>query len=89
MSVLGHWLVRRDRDAAYSIHFAEPNAYRDMPGYTVKGPYTPPDQLAGAVDRLTQMNECVRIYLNHDGAVRPGWLEEEVAATDAYLNRGQ
>jgi len=45
-------------------------------------------QLRGAVDRLTTMNECVRIFLNHDGKVRPGWLEEEVSMTDDFL-RGQ
>lgn len=40
-------------------------------------------------DRLRTMNECVRIYVNErdaGGAVRPGWLEEEIAATDALLS---
>jgi hypothetical protein len=47
---------------------------------------------AEAVERLREMNECVRIYLQHSGevrpGVRPGWLEEEVAATDAFLGGG-
>lgn len=40
-------------------------------------------------ERLSTMNECVRIYLQMRDAetpARPGWLEEEVVATDAVLN---
>lgn len=32
------------------------------------------------------MNECVRTHINLNGKTRAGWLEEEVAATDALLN---
>jgi hypothetical protein len=40
------------------------------------------------LERLQTMNECVRIYVNaraNDDAIRVGWLEEEVDATDALL----
>lgn len=40
-------------------------------------------------DRLATFNECVRIYVGHrdaGSATRPGWLEEEIAATDPLLN---
>jgi hypothetical protein len=46
------------------------------------------EQLRGAVDRLRETNEALRVYLDHKERgleVRPGWLEEEVAANDALL----
>jgi hypothetical protein len=48
------------------------------------------DTLRGTLERLGTFNECVRIYIQHRDAgrdVRPGWLEEEVFATDALLGR--
>lgn len=41
------------------------------------------------LDRLVKMNECVRAYVAYAGDLRPGWLEEEVAATDAVLSAGR
>jgi hypothetical protein len=41
-------------------------------------------------DRLTTTNECMRIYVQMRDAetpVRPDWLEEEIAANDAFLDR--
>lgn len=50
------------------------------------------DESEAVISRLREMNECVRIYLDmRDRGIpaRPGWLEEEVAATDALLERQQ
>lgn len=51
------------------------------------------ERLASEVERLrmqlVRSNECVRIYVQHRERgldLRPGWLEEEVAATDELLN---
>lgn len=36
-------------------------------------------------DRLATQTECLRVYVDADGAVRPGWLEEEIVASDKLL----